>query len=324
MSDNDYVETDDIKCCGSGCNNCILDEKKSSLDSSKCHTKSNILTIDGSKYVSFTLDRKRKCTDNVWRFEFTYVNKDNLQLTSMELRIPPGCHIMIRAISDEENLRNDRHDETTIGNFISRPYTPIHVDEENGTFEILVKFEQNGVMSKYLQKISIGDVVEVKGPYGTFEWIPNTVRNLICISQGVAIAPMYAVVRAVLNNEDDETWIDFLSCFRGIDDILLRNEIYDLRQYWNFQSSTYLSNEEMCTCDGKERIKNCSCVQSKLKYNEILCTFRLDEIELSKIFIQKRIKNCLTLICGTNRFINSIKMSLKKLHIKDENIFVFD
>lgn len=317
---SDCIETDEIKCCGSGCNNCVLDEKKiSRLDSSKS-AKANLLTIDGSKYVNFTLQKKWKYTENVWRFEFTY--KDDVDLQSMELTIPPGCHVMIRAIIDEINL--NRHDQTTVENFISRPYTPIHVDVKAAKFEILVKFEPNGLMSKYWRNISIDDVVGVKGPYGTFKWIPNSVRNLICLSQGVAIAPMFAIVQNILNNEDDETWIDFLSCFRCIDDILLRDEIYDFRQYWNFQSTIYLSNEAACSCDANVRSRYCVCIKSKLKYNEIICTFRLDEVELSNLFIKKRIENCLILVCGTSRFINSIKMSLKKLHIKDENIVVFD
>lgn len=318
---SDYIDADEIKCCGSGCNNCVLDERKSLSKQDSASAKENILTVDGSKYVQFSLHRKWKCTENVWRFEFTYVNKDDLN--SMELAVPPGCHVMIRSIIDGKNPKTIRHDETTVGNFISRPYTPIHVDKL-GKFEILVKLEPMGSMSKYFQNIPIGDIVEVKGPYGDFKWTPNTVRNLVCISQGVGVAPMYAIVRNILNNEDDETWIDFLTCFRRLDDILLRDEMYDCQQYWNFQSSIYLSNEQTCSCDANIRIGNCACIESKLKYNEIVCTFRLDEIELSKIFISKRIENCLTLVCGTSRFINSIKMSLKKLHIKDENIFVFD
>lgn len=317
---NDYMEADEIKCCGSGCNNCVLDERKcfSPEDSSK----DNILAIDGGKYVKFSLQRKWKCTENVCRFEFIYINEEDLKV--MELTIPPGCHIMIRAIIDEINPKTIRNDETTIGNFISRPYTPIHVDKKNGKFEILVKFEPMGLMSNYFGNISLGDTVEVKGPYGDFRWTPNSIRNLICVSQGVAISPMYAIVQSILNNEDDETRIDFLSCFRGIDDILLRDEIYDFQQYWNFESLIYLSNETACSCDTNAKIRNCGCIESKLKYNEIVCTFRLDENELSKIFIEKRIENCFILLCGTSRFINSIKMSLKKLHIKDENIFVFD
>lgn len=317
------IENDEIKCCGSGCNNCVLDERKRSKSTNRSSSK-NILTVNDSKYVKFSLQNKWKCTENVWRYRFAYANKDDLLKDSLELAIPPGCHIMMRVTFDEINPQLDRHDQTTVGNFVSRPYTPIQVDNRNGSFEILVKFEPNGKMSNYLQNISIGDIVEIKGPYGEFIWKAKTVNNLICVSQGVGIVPMFAIVASILDDEDDETWIDFLPCFRSIDDILLRNEIHEFRQYWNFQSSIYLANETSCTCDRNHRIGNCVCIRSKMKYNEMLCTFRLDEIELTKIFIGKRIENCLILICGTSRFINSIKMSLKKLHIKDENIFVFD
>lgn len=312
------VETDELKCCGSGCNNCVLDEKKRSPTKS---AKRNILTIDGSKYVQFTLQRKWQCTENVWRFEFTYRNdNDDLDLNSMELIVSPGCHIMIRTIIDKVNP--NRHDQTTVGSFISRPYTPIRVDAAR--FDILVKFEPTGLMSNFLRNMAIDDVVDVKGPYGGFQWIPNSFSNLICLSQGVGIAPLFAIVQHILSNEDDETRIELLSCFRCLDEILLRDEVYDCRQYWNFKSTTYLSRETTCVCDATVRMMNCVCVKSKLKYNEIVCTFRLDDVELSKLFIGKRIENCMVLVCGTSRFINSIKMSLKKLHIKDENVFVFD
>lgn len=318
-------ETDEIKCCGSGCNNCILDDRKSSQTINPLESiKRNILSFDGRKYITFRLQQKRQCTENVWRFKYVYTNANDLLHNSMELTIPPGCHLMIRAaiIDDDTSSRTDRHDKTTVGNFVSRPYTPIHVDGCNGSFEILVKFEPNGLMSQYLQTTSIGDVVEVKGPYGDFCWTPNIAKHLICVSQGVGIAPLFAIVSNILSNEDDETWIDFLACFRSINDILLRDELHDFREYWNFQSSIYLAKETACVCEA--RISNCGCIKSKTKYNEILSTFRLDENQLAELFIRKPIENCIVMICGTGQFISSIKMSLKKLHIKDENLIVFD
>ncbi|KAG4076877.1 hypothetical protein HA402_015864 [Bradysia odoriphaga] len=321
---SDSIETEEIKCCGSGCNNCVLDDRKTAQTTNPSKsTRGNILTVDGRKYMAFHLQQKWQCTENVWRFKYVYVNADDMLSNSMELAVPPGCHLMIRAAIDDMKSGTDRHDETTIGNFVSRPYTPIHIGSK-GSFEILVKFEPNGLMSEYLRTSSVGDVVDVKGPYGDFKWTPNSARHLICVSQGVGIAPLFAVVSSILSNEEDETWIDFLACFRSIEDILLRDELHAFREYWNFQSTIYLANESACKCDTDARISNCVCIKAKTKYKEILCTFRLDETELAKLFIRKRIENCFVLVCGTGRFINSIKMSLEKLHIKAENLIVFD
>ena len=64
---------------------------------------------------------------------------------------------------------------------VVRPYTPIRPvlpDEEDGTFQILVKtyfpnespFPPGGTVSNWLDILEIGDEMDVKGPTGEIEY----------------------------------------------------------------------------------------------------------------------------------------------------------
>lgn len=314
---------DDTKqCCGSGCNNCILDEyPRNKSRGTEIDSKLNILS---QNYVPFRIDKIENCTENVSIFFLSFKSAINLDLTEYTLNIPPGHHIMIRTecTTAEYNLTDKRYDTETELDYISRWYTPIRVDSAYFKFEILVKFEVNGLMSKYFQKCVPGDICEVKGVYGNFTWVPHNWQRLLCISQGVAIAPMFRVIQSILDNEEDETRIQLYACYKDCDSILMRPEIIAFQQYWNFQSAVYLSNHKCCCY---EQVEMCTCLRNQLKYNERVHSKRLDFNELFNYFNSNNadINSNFILICGTDVFINSIKNYLKKLNINEDNIFVF-
>lgn len=65
-----------------------------------------------------------------------------------------------------------------------RPYTPIKPvlpDEEDGTFQLLVKtyfpnmglFPPGGTVSNWLDMLEVGDEMDVKGPTGEIEYMVN-------------------------------------------------------------------------------------------------------------------------------------------------------
>ena len=67
-----------------------------------------------------------------------------------------------------------------------RPYTPIKPvlpDEEDGTFQLLVKtyfpnegsFRPGGTVSNWLDILEVGDEMDIKGPSGEIEYLVNHV-----------------------------------------------------------------------------------------------------------------------------------------------------
>lgn len=105
------------------------------------------------------------------------------------------------------------------GEEVSRKYTPISSINTKGKIEILVKvyfknvhpnFPEGGIMSQYLNDMSIGEFINVRGPFGKLKYLgdgnfeklvkfkPRTVENinakhLVFLAGGSGITPFYQV-----------------------------------------------------------------------------------------------------------------------------------
>lgn len=318
-------------CCNSGCNHCVLDKISSIRISEDYSNKINVLS---DKYINFRISSIKQCTSNVFRFILQYSNDVEENLDNKIIYIPEGHHIQIRAPKVvnkttsgiflnyihhtfntpltnfiSSSIKTEKYDKNMKDDYVSRFYTPIRVNPSEMEFEILVKLEPLGLMSTYFQTLNIGDLIELKGSYGEFSHVKNKYKKLICFSQGVGVAPIYRLFRSILIDDEDETMIHLYACFQDVDHILLRDEIYDSLKYWNFHAEFYLSKQEN--------------LEKKVKFNETIHNFRLVEEEILKIYCRNS-DNALSIICGTENFVNMIKNCLiNRLGVKNGNIFIF-
>lgn len=125
-----------------------------------------------------------------------------------------------------------------------RAYTPTSSDDDLGHFDLVVKiyranehpkFPEGGRMSQYLDRLKIGDTIDVKGPVGHFTYLGNGdyiknrhrghIKRFTMIAGGTGITPMYQVIKSILKNATDRTEIKLLYANRSEDDILLREEL---------------------------------------------------------------------------------------------------
>lgn len=308
-------------CCGNGCNNCVLDRKSSAKNGD---SKDNVFE---HRYQWFTVTDIRRETSSVFVLEFQFPS-----LEEKCLHIPPGAHLMLRlpwdcvredtneVFADCESLnlnhtRNNRpsNDPDTKEDYVSRPYTPFNYSPDTLKFSILFRYE-GGAMSQRLVKLKVGDSVEWKGFYGDFKYTRNMAKNLICISQGVAIATMTSVIHRILADEEDETRIHLISCFRDFPDILLKHTLRDFLNYWNFKLSLYLPYHS----HSAEANSSCKCKETRKLYNE--------EIYFEKIQGEslKSGSEALYLISGSVEFSSNISNLLQtQLCIDPSNIFAF-
>lgn len=215
--------------------------------------------------------------------------------------------------------KRERHDKTTEDIYISRPYTPLCFDSDALTFDIAVKHVPNGLMSQYLSELCVNDLTEWKGVFGSFQWSPNKYKYLICLCQGVAIAPIHSLIRQILHDDTDDTIIHLIACFQDIDSILLRDEYCTFRQYWNFQSTIYLSAQlndcARCSVDAQRKV-NCQCIKQYLKFNENICNYRLDGRELINFYRQLNTNSICTVFCGVKKLEKVIRDCL---NVIDDN-----
>nr|ACF22999.1 nitrate reductase [Chlorella vulgaris] len=182
------------------------------------------VALNPKKRIPFVLVEKEALSHNVRRFRFA------LQSPQHRFGLPVGKHVFLYAKVD--------------GELVMRAYTPSSSDDQLGYFELVIKvyfanqhprFPDGGKMSQYLESLSIGDSMEVKGPLGhvhytghgnyTLDGEPHKASHISMIAGGTGITPMYQVIQAVLKNASDTTQLRLLYANVSPDDILLREEL---------------------------------------------------------------------------------------------------
>ncbi|KAG5482963.1 hypothetical protein LSCM4_07172 [Leishmania orientalis] len=119
------------------------------------------------------------------------------------------------------------------GKDVVRPYTPISSNSTMGHFELIVKKYPKGRMGNYLFAMQPGDELLVKGPFEKFAYKANMWKHIGMIAGGTGIAPMYQVIRAVLENPKDKTNISLIYANNQRRDILLANELIEMQKIYN-------------------------------------------------------------------------------------------
>lgn len=179
--------------------------------------------IPGQK-IPCKLVSKTSISHDVRKFRFALPSEDQV------LGLPVGKHIFLCATIDEK--------------LCIRAYTPTSGIEEVGYFELVVKiyfkgvhpkFPNGGLMSQYFDSLSVGSIVEVKGPLGHIEYTgrgnflvhgkQKFAKKLAMIAGGTGITPIYQVMQAILKDSDDDTEMFVVYANRTEDDILLKDEL---------------------------------------------------------------------------------------------------
>ncbi|RUP47261.1 nitrate reductase [Jimgerdemannia flammicorona] len=185
-------------------------------------------------WKAVTLVKKQSLSHDTRLFRFA------LDTPDQHFGLPVGKHIFLRA--NLPLLAN----KTTI-----RAYTPSSPPATKGHFDLVVKiyfagvkpqFPEGGAFSQYLERLRVGDTVEVKGPLGSFVYEgagrysgnsgkrKGTVREIGMICGGTGITPLWQVVQEIFkeDGEGDDTRVSLLVGNRTEDDILLRKELDDI------------------------------------------------------------------------------------------------
>ena len=195
-------------------------------------TRKRILTalVDPQNAISVRLIQKDKISHDTRRFRFALPSPEHT------LGLPLGKHIYLSG--------------TVGGALVSRPYTPTSLLDQTGFFELVIKvyfagvhpkFPDGGKMSQYLEQLSIGDSVSVKGPRGKLTYrgrgelaITDSlgrnervtrVSRLGMIAGGTGITPMYQIIQAIFRDTSDTTQISLLFANQTEEDILIREEL---------------------------------------------------------------------------------------------------
>lgn len=179
--------------------------------------------LQSKTWTKAILEQKNRVSPDSFIFVFK-LNHEN-----QHIGLPTGQHLMMR-------LRDPVTREAII-----RPYTPLSEAHEQGKLRVLIKVyydtpqRKGGKMTQALDSIPLGHFVDFKGPVGKFEYlgrgqcsvsgIKRHVRRFVMICGGSGITPIFQVLRAVMQDPEDETNCIVLDGNRDEQDILCRADL---------------------------------------------------------------------------------------------------
>jgi nitrate reductase (NAD(P)H) len=182
------------------------------------------VALNSREKIPCKLLLKKTISHDVRLFRFALSNETQL------LGLPVGKHIFLCATINEK--------------LCMRAYTPTSGVDEVGYFDLIVKiylkgvhpkFPNGGLMSQYLDSLSIGSILDIKGPLGHIEYTGKGnflvhgkhkfAKRLAMLAGGTGITPIYQVVQAILKDPEDLTEMHVMYANRSEDDILLREEM---------------------------------------------------------------------------------------------------
>jgi len=193
-----------------------------------------LIALNSKEKIPFELVEKENISHDTRRFRFA------LQTPKHILGLPIGKHIYLSAKID--------------GKLVVRPYTPTTSDDEVGYFDLVIKvyfknvhpkFPDGGKMTQYLESLSVGDKIDVRGPSGHLTYRRKGLfevtesgkpsKSFQCkkvgmIAGGTGITPMLQIIQAVIKDEDDTTHMSILYANQTESDILVQNELEEIQK----------------------------------------------------------------------------------------------
>jgi len=168
------------------------------------------------------------------RGPFTVKNWTAFELKRIE-EVNHNCkifHFGLRDIQDVSNLPVasciTTHFIDEHGKEIIRPYTPINQNSV-GEFQLLIKSYPEGIMSKHIHQLKIGDKLEAKGPWEKLLYTKNMKKFIGMIAGGTGITPMLQMIQKILSDDTDHTVVNLLFANTSEKDIILKGDL-DLMQ----------------------------------------------------------------------------------------------
>ncbi|XP_077189769.1 NADH-cytochrome b5 reductase-like isoform X2 [Paroedura picta] len=289
------------QCCGSGCKPCIYDVYQKELEQweeAKAKRDRSLLTrkkpqcknseLAPEMFTAFTISSVDQLTEDTYQYKFELPGNSSLGLSL-------GQHIVLRG------LVNDLE--------IQRAYTPITPVNTEGYFDVLIKCYEDGLMSQYVKSWKQGESVFWRGPFGGFPYRPNHYGELLMLASGTGLAPMLPIIQHITENENDETFVTLVGCFRTFGNIYLKTLLQDQSRFWNIRTFYVLSQEH-------------SLENLPWSYQKNTHLGRMNEYLLRSMLNSCR-RHPFVLICGSGSFVNDMEGYLKAIGLQEDSYFVF-
>lgn len=199
----------------------------------KDHWLSSHPSLTPDKWTDLQFVTKTQLSNDTALYRF------NLKHPNEKLDIPTGHYIEVKVVLDG-------HEEI-------RTYTPVHVKENAGHLDLIVKTYVLGQVSKYFAQLKPGDRMSFRGPLGKFIYEDTVTTQLGLIAGGSGITPILQVLNEYMCHPEHLEKVSLIYANETIDDILLKEELDSMmEQYPQFQVHYVLHHPPtMCECQQK-------------------------------------------------------------------------
>ncbi|XP_048671291.1 NADH-cytochrome b5 reductase-like isoform X5 [Marmota marmota marmota] len=157
---------------------------------------------------------------------------------------------------------------------IQRAYTPISPANAKGYFEVLIKYGE-----------------------------------LLMLAAGTGLAPMVPILQSITDNEDDETFVTLVCCFKTFESIYLKTFLQEQACFWNVRTFFILSQEN-------------SPEQLPWSYREKTHFGHLDQ-DLIEELVSRCRRKPFALVCGSPKFTEDMAKCLLCAGLTKDSYFLF-
>ncbi|MCS7170873.1 MAG: ferredoxin reductase [Aquificaceae bacterium] len=122
------------------------------------------------------------------------------------------------------------------GEVLKRAYSIASPPTKKDTLELTIKRTPNGRASVVLtERVKIGDVFSIKGPYGKFVWLPQMGVKVVLIGAGSGIVPLMCILRYIVAKGLEHIKATLLYSNPHYEEIIYREELERLERYSNIK-----------------------------------------------------------------------------------------
>lgn len=155
---------------------------------------------------------------------------------------------------------------------------------------------------KHLLKLNSGETVKAFGPVGYFDFDPKENKNIVLLAGGIGITPYHSLIRYI-DSKKISTNVTLIVSFDLFENIIFRSELEEIEAKNKHVKIIYTLTKEKNLYPGFE----------KGRITDSLIKRHVDRLDSQKFYI-----------VGSEKAVEGLHKVLKKLKIKEENIFKED
>mmetsp|Transcript_5265 Transcript_5265/g.11448 ORF Transcript_5265/g.11448 Transcript_5265/m.11448 type:complete len:308 (-) Transcript_5265:102-1025(-) len=140
---------------------------------------------------------------------------------SKPLNLSTCACILAKADLPSKSSAGEKEEKAEATEVVVRPYTPISTNAQVGSFDLLVKHYEYGLMSQHMRKMPIGSELEFKHiDFNVKIQAPFKQSHIGMIVGGTGVTPMIQALHAILGDSSNQTKVSMLYGSKVSSDIL--------------------------------------------------------------------------------------------------------